>query len=68
MKNKLKGDGNMTTLTLKDIENRVIQNSNQLKQKINRVTAQIQNQNLYKGRLRPKDPTEAKILARFERK
>ena len=58
----------MITLPLKDIEKRVAQNSKQFNKKISQVTAQIQNKNLNRGRIRPKDPTEAKILNSFKRK
>lgn len=68
MKEKGKGDEIiMNTLTLKEIENRVNQNSKQYQNVVNRITTQIQSQNLNRGRVRPKNPTEAKILARFKR-
>lgn len=68
MNNKLKGDKHMTTLTLKDIEKRVVQNSNQFSNKIDQITTQIQSKNLNRGRVRPKDPAEARILNNFGRK
>lgn len=58
----------MTTLTLKEIEKRVIRKVNQYQPEINQVTSRIQSQNLNRGRVRPKDPTEETILARFTRK
>lgn len=68
MDEKTKGDKNMATLTLKEIETRVIRNANQYQLVTNQVTSRIQSQTLNRGRVRPKDPTEAKILARFTRK
>lgn len=59
---------NMKTLTLKEIEERVAQNSKQLSHTINSVTRKVKSQNLKQGRVRPKDPTEAKILEKFDRK
>ncbi len=58
----------MNTLTLKDLESRVLRNSNQYKKTVNRITTQIKRQNLNRGRIRPKNPTEAKILAKFKQK
>lgn len=57
----------MITLTLKDIENRVAKNYIQNKNVADQVINQIKGRKLKQGRLRPKNPTEAKILARFTR-
>ncbi|WP_339217001.1 hypothetical protein [Ornithinibacillus sp. FSL M8-0202] len=58
----------MTTLTLSDLETRVRENKTKFQATVNRVTAKIKSQNLNQGRIRPKDPTESKILDRFNRK
>ncbi|MDQ0162528.1 hypothetical protein [Aeribacillus alveayuensis] len=67
MKGKRKGDEGMNTLTLKEIEKRALQNRKKYEHVVNKVISKIENQNLNRGRVRPKDPTEAKILARFNR-
>jgi len=58
----------MKTLTLKEIEERVAQNSKQLSHTIDTVTRKIESQNLKQRRVRPKHPTEARILEKFDRK
>ncbi|MFS0646836.1 hypothetical protein [Siminovitchia sp. 179-K 8D1 HS] len=65
---KNKGDKDMTAITLKEIETRVARNTNRYQDVIRQVTLDIRRQNLKRGRVRPKDPTEAKILARFCKK
>lgn len=58
----------MNVLTQEEIKERVSQNSIKFKNTIEQVTSEIQKQNLRKGRVRPKDPTEALILEKFEDK
>lgn len=66
MVKKKEEDVKMTVLSQKALEERIIQNSYKYKDIIERVTSEIQNQNLKKGRIRPKDPIEAKILDKFK--
>jgi len=63
-----KGDNQMTTLKLKDIEKRVAKNSIGNRIGVIKATKKIQSQNLKRGRVRPKDPIETKILSRFYRR
>lgn len=65
---KNKGNVKMTTLTLKELESRVTQNSKQYKTTVDQVTSQIKKQDLKQGRVRPRNPIEARILSRFTRK
>lgn len=53
---------------MQEIETRSNKNAIRYKATINRVTSNIQGQDLKRGRVRPKDPVEEKILARFTRK
>lgn len=57
-----------TTYTLEDIENRVKKNSAQYGKAIRQFENNLDQRNLKSGRWRPKDPTEAKILKRFNLK
>lgn len=68
MKKNIKGDKKMNTLTLNQIESRVKANSSSRSNMIKKFSSNIQKKNLNKGRVRPKDPTEAKILSMFTRK
>ncbi|MDE3838726.1 hypothetical protein C0966_04940 [Bacillus methanolicus] len=68
MKKRKKGEDKMTTLTLGEIETRVKRNSSARKQTIDNFTSKIKKKNLNKGRVRPKDPIEAKILSMFSKK
>ncbi|GGB34338.1 hypothetical protein F3157_05180 [Virgibacillus dakarensis] len=61
-------DENMSTLTLKEIQNRIRQNSYRSQRAMEQITLGIYNKNLRKGRVRPKNPTEAKILDGFSRR
>lgn len=65
---KKKGGKKMTTLTLNQIETRAKSNSSRMQSNINSFENQLKQRNLKKGRVRPKDPTEAKILSFFKRK
>lgn len=67
MVKKNEEDTRMKVLTQKELEERVLQNSEKYKDTIERVTSEIQNQNLKKGRVRPKDSIEAKILEQFNK-
>lgn len=58
----------MTTLTLNQIEGRVKNNMKKNKSAIERFENSLRKSNLRKGRVRPKDPTEAKILSMFNKK
>jgi|GEM_PF-1809880 len=62
-----KGDEKMMTVRLKDIERDAKRNSEIFSVTANRIIADIQKKNMRKGRVRPKDPIEARILARFKR-
>lgn len=62
-----KGDERMMMVRLKDIESAAKRNSEIFSATANRIISDIQKKNLRKGRVRPKDPIEAKILARFKR-
>ena len=68
MKKWNKGAEGMRTITLKQLENRVETNTKKSEEAFKRVTTEIRRKNLKRGRVRPKDPTEEKILARFSRK
>ncbi|MEK4031185.1 MULTISPECIES: hypothetical protein [Bacillaceae] len=65
---KNKGDANMITANLKDIEQQVISNSLKFQKQIEAFEKRIDNSGWNKGRLRPKHPTEARILSRFKQK
>lgn len=67
MTKQKEGDIEMVVLTQKDIETRVLRNSNKFENTIKQVTSNIQNKNLRKGRVRPKDPVEALILNQFRK-
>lgn len=68
MNKNIKGDKKMITLTLNEIESRVKANSSSRSEIINKFTSNIKKKNLNKGRVSPKDRTEAKILSMFARK
>lgn len=68
MKKNSKGDKKMNTLTLNQIESRVKANSSSRNDMINKFSSNIKKKNLNKGRVRPKNPTEANILSLFTRK
>ncbi|WP_157360414.1 hypothetical protein [Virgibacillus halodenitrificans] len=57
----------MTTLTLNDIESRVAKNSIQYRDTNKQIISQIKSKKLNQDRVRPKNPTEEKILATFSR-
>ncbi|WP_162985675.1 hypothetical protein [Virgibacillus halodenitrificans] len=57
----------MKTLTLNDIESRVVKNSIQYNDTNKQIISQIKSKNLNQGRVRPKNSTEEKILAKFSR-
>ncbi|HLQ72635.1 MAG TPA: hypothetical protein VK125_00255 [Bacillota bacterium] len=56
----------MQTLTLKDIQKRVLKNTRKNEKATKKIIYNIRKKNLNKGRMRPKHPTEARILARFK--
>lgn len=57
----------MKTITQKEIENRVSYNNDKYKKEIDTIVKQIKEKGLRKGRMRPKDPNEAKILKNFKK-
>ncbi len=58
----------MITTTLKELEAQVQQDSEKKDEIISRFRSNLAKRGLNKGRLRPKDPTEEKILASFSKK
>ncbi|WP_445491469.1 hypothetical protein [Niallia sp. 03133] len=68
MKQRKKGDIGMITVSLKDIANRAKINANVRKNSIETFNKEIQRKNMNQGRMRPRDPDEAKILSMFSRK
>lgn len=58
----------MNVLTKKVLEEMVSKNSIKYKDVIERVSSEIQNRNLKKGRIRPKDSIETKILDKFKKR
>lgn len=67
-RNKNKGDDNMITVNLRDIEKQVISNSSKFQKQIEAFEKRADNSDWNKGRMRPKHPTEAKILNNFKQK
>ncbi|MGG6449176.1 hypothetical protein [Pseudobacillus badius] len=63
-----KGDDQMITANLKDIEKQVIRNSSKFQKQIEAFEKKADNSGWNRGRLRPKHPTEARILSRFKQK
>jgi len=68
MKRRKKDDIGMITVSLQDIENRARINANVRKSSIEAFNKEIQRKNMNQGRMRPRDPDEAKILAIFSKK
>jgi hypothetical protein len=68
MNERRKGDEYMPTITLKQLEKRIQTNAKQSEEVVERVAMNIRSRNLTGGRVRPKHPTEEKILARFNQK
>lgn len=58
----------MIAITLDELEKRVKTNASIKAKAINDFQKNIQNKNLKKGRIRPRDPAETRILASFKRK
>lgn len=58
----------MKKVDLKEIENRARLNSKQNKDKVERFKRDLKGKGLKKGRMRPRDPTEQKILDSFVNK
>lgn len=54
-------------LSQEDIKTRISRNSKKYKSTIERVVSDIKNQNLRKGRVRPKNPDEAQIINKFKK-
>ncbi|PWE74350.1 hypothetical protein B1R38_06080 [Bacillus cereus] len=68
MKKKEKGERKMSTLTLREIEGRVRNNSIIRENLIESFERKLKKRNLNKGRVRPKHPTESRILSLFLKK
>ena len=68
MGEKYNNGDEMAVLTLEEIETRVQRNSKKYNDTIQRLTTEIQSKNSNKGRVRPKDVVEEKILSRFSKK
>ncbi|MBP1934825.1 hypothetical protein [Ammoniphilus resinae] len=67
-KGKRKGESKMATLSLRDLESSIRANSLKRKSIIHRFEQTVLESDLQKGRIRPKHPTEAKILSMFSKK
>jgi len=63
-----KGDDEMVSIALSELEQNVTLSNKQRKDKLEMLLQQMENTDLKKGRIRPKDPTEAKLLDMFKRK
>ena len=63
-----KGDEDMVVTTLKEIEQRVKRNSLNNENTINNFRKNLEKRNFKKGRVRPRDITEQRILDSFKRK
>jgi hypothetical protein len=68
MKKRKKGENGMTTLTLGELETSVRQNNIKYRDVLGRFESKAKAKDNKKGRVRPKHPTEAKILAMFSKK
>ncbi|GAA0442123.1 hypothetical protein GCM10008983_19010 [Lentibacillus halophilus] len=62
------GNKKMPTLIKNDLNKRIFKNTAQYNESIRRVRSNIRSKNLNRGRMRPRDPDEAEVLSRFERK
>lgn len=67
-KKSKKGDKDMTTLSLSQIEERVRKNTTKYNSVIESFVKEMNKSKRNKGRVRPKHPTEAKILSMFKKK
>ncbi|MCM3760734.1 hypothetical protein M3212_08025 [Alkalihalobacillus oceani] len=65
---KRKGGGKLTTIRLKDLETRVKKNNKKYKKAISSFQEETKSKGMIAGRVRPKHPTEAKILSMFQKK
>ncbi|MFP3846957.1 hypothetical protein SFC65_27250 [Priestia filamentosa] len=68
MKTNNKGDKKMPTITLKEIERRVNSDGEKKDAIIRNFENKLGTRNRIQGRVRPKHPTEARILSSFKRK
>lgn len=66
--NRKKGDENMITTSLEKIEKRVKENTINNEAVINNFREDLKRRSLLKGRKRPRNVTEQKILDSFKRK
>lgn len=57
----------MKTMTLKEIEDRVMYNKKRYERQIEQGSQLIKSKELKRGRVRPRDPDEAEILRKFGR-
>ncbi len=58
----------MRTLSLKDIEKKAIKKDARKTTIMRQFSNQLKSSDLVQGRVRPKDPVEARILSSFNRK
>ena len=64
---KKKEENLKTVLTQREIESRVHQNPIKYKDVIEQITSEIKSENLKKGRVRPKDSAEDRVLKQFKK-
>lgn len=65
---KNKEENNMVVIKLEDLEQRVKKNSSSTEKMINNFQNRLEKRGLKKGRVRPKNIIEQKILHSFKRK
>lgn len=63
-----KDDSDMTTITLNELEKRVKRNNRIYEAKIESFQKKTVDKRMKTGRVRPKHPTEARILSMFGKK
>ncbi|NLJ18297.1 hypothetical protein [Globicatella sulfidifaciens] len=56
----------MKTITTNEIKKRIERNKSKYEYVIKRVTEEIENEGLQKGRIRPRDPIEREVLNKFK--
>lgn len=56
----------MKTITTNEIKKRIERNKSKYEYVIKRVTEEIKSEGLQKGRIRPRDPIERKVLNKFK--
>ncbi|WGG47666.1 hypothetical protein [Rossellomorea sp. DA94] len=68
MSKKKRGGDKMTTMTLAELETSVRSNNRKYRDVLTKFEKKAKSKNTVKGRVRPKHPTEAKILSMFSKK